>query len=70
MDSVRTVTILMETEDYFTAHQRSGEVNVFQSCLSVHGVGGPHVTITHHALDLTIQEPPHPGHVQTCSTWT
>ena len=27
-------------------------------CHSIHGEGGPHVTITHDALDLTMHDPP------------
>ena len=42
------------------------EGNVF-SRLSVRG-GSNHVTITHDALDITVQGPPQ--RVQTCSTWT
>ena len=35
------------------------EGNVFSRvCLSVHRRRGPHVTITHHVLDLTVQPPP------------
>ena len=39
-----------------TAHQQSCENVMFQSCLSVCSQGrGSHMTITHDALDLTVQ---------------
>ena len=62
-----------EAACYYRPPMKLREGNVLSRVsLSVHG--GPHVTLTHDALNLTIQGPswhcpPPPGHDQTCSTW-
>ena len=57
-----------------TTHQQSCQKECFQSCLSVilsTGGGGFHVTITHDALDLTVQAPatPLPWPLPPLWTW-
>ena len=63
---------MLTCSSIFTASQQSCGKVMF-SVVSVNGVGGSHVTITHDALNLTIRHPnpPRTGTpLQTCSTWT
>ena len=56
--AVKTITSATK----FNAHQQSCRkvmFSVMSVCPSVHR--GSHVTITHNALDLTVQDPPNPG---------
>ena len=60
MTSVYDFNILCGSELFPPANEVAGRYNVFTGVsLSVHG--GPHVIITHDALDLTVQKPLH-GH--------
>ena len=50
-------SVMVTIESVITIHYRSGEGNVFSHvCLTVHGRS--YATITHDALDLTIQGHP------------